>query len=201
MSVRDKDCLIDKRKLLITSSVIATAPFWSKPVITAVVLPTHAQTTNVSTSSSGSTRGSSGGGDSSLSTTPRPPVGDSSGTSTTTTLAPGQCSSDWDKSSYVFQGGHTDCTNKRVLITNGNGAETATCPVLYEVFYAATGPAQRGTIVASGQIPALGSPGSSGWIDFSAAVTANGRGNYKVKAYQHPLHPGTGTLWADTCSY
>lgn len=35
---------IDKRKLIGLTAVMLTAPIWSKPLITAVVLPAHAQT-------------------------------------------------------------------------------------------------------------------------------------------------------------
>jgi outer membrane biosynthesis protein TonB len=109
----------------------------------------------------------------------------------------------WDKSSYSVTsgGGTTDCGALTVTVCNvGDGS--ATCPVYYEIYRQAPNtpgnPVQSGNMVTSGTIPPLGN--GCGVISFAGAVATYGPGDYQVLVYQHPEHPGSGTLAAAQCT-
>lgn len=105
--------------------------------------------------------------------------------------------SGWDKSSLTA--GAIDCSAGTAVVCN-SGSGTGLSPVSYEVLYAASGQAKNGAVVANGTIPALGASGNCGTVNFSAAVAANGTGNYVVKFIQPPGHPGQGVLFSAQCS-
>ncbi|HHY74891.1 MAG TPA: hypothetical protein GX497_17010 [Bacillus bacterium] len=100
----------------------------------------------------------------------------------------------WDKSSLSFNGAYrSSCTEIFATVRNGAGSRAMEGPVRYEVYWVASGNPKDGEIVASGQIPALGSGGSH-----ILRYTPSKAGVYKFKAYQRQGHPGIGELWSES---
>lgn len=102
-----------------------------------------------------------------------------------------ECSSEWDKSSLSF--------SQMTVCNVGDGP--ATCATSYEIWYAASGNPKNGSSVASGTVGPLGQTGCHDFLNEVVALCGDSQysgGRFKVKAYQHPLHPGTGELWSDT---
>ena len=98
----------------------------------------------------------------------------------------------WDKSSLSFNGpSGISGTQIFATIKNGSGSRDMQGPVKYEVYWVASGNPKGGTVVASGEIPALGSGES-----YKLTYTPTRAGVYKFKAYQRPGHPGKGELWS-----
>jgi YqxM protein len=101
----------------------------------------------------------------------------------------------WDRSSLVFTAGcDANCTSVIGTVLNHGSRMSGT--TTYEIYYAASGNAKNGSVVASGTIPALNA-------NASYTITYNPQGvtgNYIIKVYQRPGHPGTGELWSDGCS-
>jgi len=101
----------------------------------------------------------------------------------------------WDRSSLVFTAGcDANCTSVTGTVLNHGSRMSGT--TTYEIYYAASGNAKNGSVVASGTIPALNA-------NASYTITYNPQGvtgNYIIKVYQRPGHPGTGELWSDGCS-
>jgi YqxM protein len=101
----------------------------------------------------------------------------------------------WDKSSMKFTAGcDADCTSVTGTVLNHGSRMSGT--TTYEIYYAASGDAKSGSVVASGTIPAL-SAGASYTITYNPQGVT---GNYIIKVYQRPGHPGTGVLWSSGCS-
>ncbi|KEF37741.1 SipW-cognate class signal peptide [Schinkia azotoformans MEV2011] len=98
----------------------------------------------------------------------------------------------WDKSSLSFNG-PSGISNTQIFATvkNGSGSRDMQGPVRYEVYWIASGNPKGGTVVASGEIPALDSGES-----YKLTYTPTKAGIYKFKAYQRPGHPGKGELWS-----
>lgn len=108
-----------------------------------------------------------------------------------------QATTTWDKSSLSFNssyGCHGSCTEVKAKICNV-GDHDMQGTSTYEVYYSPSGNPQSGTVVASGTINAL----DEGHCQFLTYNPNNIEGNYKFKAYQRPGHPGTGSLWSNTC--
>ncbi len=98
----------------------------------------------------------------------------------------------WDKSSLSFNGSSgISGTEIFATVKNGSGSRDMQGPVKYEVYWIASGNPKGGTVVASGEIPALGSGES-----YKLKYTPTRAGVYKFKAYQRPGHPGKGELWS-----
>ena len=70
-------------------------------------------------------------------------------------------------------------------------------PVAWRLYYAESGNAKNGTLIASGTVPALGA-GESYTI---SAPASEGTGNYIFKIYQRPGHPGQGVLWSNAIAF
>lgn len=101
-------------------------------------------------------------------------------------------SGEWDKSSLSFNGPYgSSCSQIYATVKNGAGSRDMAGPVRYEVYWAASGNPKVGTIVASGEIPALDSGES-----YKLTYTPTKAGVYKFKAYQRNGHPGKGELWS-----
>ncbi len=101
----------------------------------------------------------------------------------------------WDRSSLYFSGGCSgNCDSISATVCNG-GSGRMLCGTAWELYYAASGNPKRGSIVASGTIPAL-RPGQCYTMTYDPANS----GNYMFKAYQAVGHPGTGELWSNSCS-
>jgi YqxM protein len=102
----------------------------------------------------------------------------------------------WDKSSMKFTAGcDADCASVSGTVKNVGSSMTGTAS--YEIYYAASGNAKNGSVVASGTIPAL-SAGASYTITYNPQGVT---GNYIIKAYQRPGHPGkNAVLWSSGCS-
>lgn len=175
--------MFDENKRKILGVTIASAAIWSKPIVTSIVLPAHAQTTPEDIPPK--------------TTVPpgTPPTTPPPTTPPPTTPPPtiDGCSDEWDKSSYVFS---TNCSANTVTLCN-TGDKRATCPIKFEVYYTPVGNPKRGALIYSGEIPAIGL--GCGTIDISQYY--NSSGNYMVKAFQHSGHPGTGILWSEACEF
>ncbi len=101
---------------------------------------------------------------------------------------------EWDKSSLEFKEQSSNCREGTIaaIIQNGSDSRAMRGPVAYEVYWIDKGNPKRGTIVAGGQVPALG-PGEIYEIVYQPELA----GNYMFKAYQRPGHPGIGELWSE----
>lgn len=103
----------------------------------------------------------------------------------------------WDQSSLKFVAGGDEWDEDGHLrifgvVMNGDDSKPMQGVVNYELFFAEKGNAKSGTIIESGEIPAL-APGET----FTLYHKPTASGNYKFKAYQRPGHPGKGELWGD----
>lgn len=103
----------------------------------------------------------------------------------------------WDKSSLKFKGEGVRCERDEIfaVIENGKDSRDMLGPVTYEVYWIAKGnpkPDKGGTLVESGQVPALQSGNT-----FEMTFKPTKSGNYMFRAEQRPGHPGKGELWSD----
>lgn len=105
------------------------------------------------------------------------------------------CPPSWDKSSLEFTAGCSgDCNEITAIVCNGKDSRNMQGPTNYEVYYAASGNPKNGSVIDSGQIPAL----QSGQCHTLSYIPTQD-GNYMFKAYQRPGHPGQGVLWSNAC--
>jgi YqxM protein len=96
----------------------------------------------------------------------------------------------WDNSTLVYSisGGNCD----EVYATFCNDGQAMQGTTTYEVYFAASGNAKNGTMVASGTVDAL----DAGACEELSYDPDGVLGNYIFKVYQRPGHPGTGVLWS-----
>lgn len=162
-----------KRRELIIAGVALAA--WHPPVIETVLLPAHAETTDVEE---------------------EPPVDQPPKEKPPKEKPPPEieeCSDEWDKSSYVFK---TNCSTHTVTICN-TGDKPALCPIEFDVFFIEKGNPKKGVIIFSGTLPAIGM--GCAYINLVDYYSADG--NYMVRAFQHSGHKGKGELWSDACTF
>lgn len=107
------------------------------------------------------------------------------------TVFAGAPSSDWDKSTLVYNnisGGNCD----EVYAEFCNHGQAMNGTTTYEVYYTAGGDPKSGSVVSSGIVSALGADQCE-----TLTYDPNGvLGTYMFKVYQRPLHPGIGELWS-----
>jgi YqxM protein len=111
---------------------------------------------------------------------------------------------EWDKSSLSFVNNNNGGNNKRgtsnqnscleisSAIQNGKDSRDMQGPVKYEIYYAEKGNPKNGTVVVTGEVPALKSGET-----FQPEYQPTENGKYMFKAYQRPNHPGAGELWSE----
>jgi YqxM protein len=119
----------------------------------------------------------------------------SAGVRPTTVLA--QVSDEWDQSSLKFT---VDCVNQCGVATAtvcNVGSQDMDGPVAWQLYYSADGNPKDGTVVASGEVPAMPSTDPDSCTTLSQAVSADG--NYMYRVAQRPGHPGTAELWSTMC--
>jgi YqxM protein len=101
----------------------------------------------------------------------------------------------WDKSSYTFNESEVSC--EAILATFCSTSDKdAQGTTTYEVYYSETGDPKEGDVVYNGEFPALMAEEC-----FQVSYTPEADGNYAIKLYQRPGHPGIGHLWSDMMEY
>ncbi|WP_347709257.1 amyloid fiber anchoring/assembly protein TapA [Bacillus sp. FJAT-47783] len=98
----------------------------------------------------------------------------------------------WDKSSLTFTDQKWNEPNVEAVIQNGADSDDMEGATTYEVYYTEVVNPKNGTVIASGEVPAL----KSGETITLSVDVKNRKGIYMFKAYQRPGHKGIGELWS-----
>ncbi|NMB47871.1 DUF4215 domain-containing protein, partial [Candidatus Kuenenbacteria bacterium] len=100
----------------------------------------------------------------------------------------------WDKSSLEFMPACTVSCEELVSEVCNHGDEPMAGSTTYELWYSESGPAKNGTLLTTGEVPAL-SVGACHDLTFVPTAL----GNYQFRVSQRPGHPGQAELWSNDC--